>query len=125
MQYNAFTVADFLINKKILHIRSLVSRKLNDFADFVVILYGTVTAKILFESLANSLDIQIIRQSCYGRDTLSSVSLLNTNMDLFFGIASGIVSGVFESVCSIRRVRCKLPVHFLARKEYFETYRKY
>ena len=93
-------MADFLINQKVLHIRSLITGQLNDFTNLVVLLHGTVATEILLESLANSLNIQIVCQTSYCCDTLSAVSLLDTNVNLFFRITTSIVSGVFKGVYS-------------------------
>jgi hypothetical protein len=81
------------------YIRSLVPAELNNFAGVFVGLNGTVTTKVLLESLADALDIQIVRQSSDSSNTLSSVSLLDTNMDLLFSAVATIAS-VVKRVCA-------------------------
>ena len=98
MQDNAFAVADFLVHQKGLDVCSLVTRQLNDFPRVLVLLDGTVTRKVLFEGLANSLNVQIVGQTGDGCDTFSAVTLLDTNVDLFLGSSAGIVSGILEGV---------------------------
>jgi hypothetical protein len=66
-------------------------------------LNGTVTTKVLLKSLADSLDIQIICQSSDSSDTLSSVSLLDTNVDLFFRAVATITSVVKRVCCQEKR----------------------
>lgn len=61
MEHNTFTVAYLLIYQKALDIRSLVSTQLDNFTRLFIPLHGTIARKVLFESLANSLDVQIIR----------------------------------------------------------------
>lgn len=98
MQDDAFGVADFLVHQETLDVCSLVSRKLNDFPHVLVLLNGTVTTEILLECLANSFDVEVVGQTGNSRDTLASVSLLDTDVDLFLGGSSGVVSGVLKGV---------------------------
>ena len=102
VQHNAFAVANFLVHKEGFHICSLVTRQLNNLPRILVLLDSTVATEILLESFANSFDVQVIRQSSDSRDTFSSVALLHTNVNLFFGVSTGIVSGVLEGVCRIQ-----------------------
>jgi hypothetical protein len=60
MENNLLSMTNFLINQEALYIRSLVSTQLNDFTNFVVFLYSSVATKVLLESLANALHIQIV-----------------------------------------------------------------
>lgn len=83
VQNNTFTVANFLIYQKFLDICPLVPTQLDDFSHFQVFLHCSVAAEILLESLANSLDIQVLGQASNSCDTFSTVSLLNTDVDLF------------------------------------------
>lgn len=74
------------------YIGSLVATELNHFTSVFVRLNCAVATKILFESFANALYVKIVRQSCNSSDTLSSVSLLDTNVYLLFGSVSTIAS---------------------------------
>ncbi len=98
MQNDRFAVTDFLVHQKGLDVCSLVTRQLNNLPHVLVLLDGTVTREILLEGLANSLNVQIVGQTGDGRDTFSSVALLDTNVDLFLGASAGVVSGVLEGV---------------------------
>jgi hypothetical protein len=60
VQDNVLAMTDFLIHHKRFHIRSLVTRKLNDITYFLILLNGTVTTEILLERLADSLNVQVI-----------------------------------------------------------------
>ena len=91
-------MTNFLIHQEVLHIGSLIARQLNYFSDFFVLLYGAVARKVLLEGLANSFDVQIVGQTCHGCDTFASVSLLYTNMNLFFRSISGLVTGILKGV---------------------------
>ena len=108
MQDDASGVADFLVHQKGLDVCSLVSRKLNDFPYFLVLLNGTVATEILLECLANSLNVEIVGQAGDGRDTLAPVSLLDTDVNLFFGVSPGVVSGVLKGVCELEETTNRL-----------------
>jgi hypothetical protein len=62
-------------------------------------LYGSVATEILFECLAYSFNVKVISETGNCRDTFSSVSLLDTDMDLLFRRRT-LVSGVLEGVCA-------------------------
>ena len=100
VQHNTFAVTDFLVHQKGFHVCSLITRKLYDFPRILVLLNGTVATEILLEGLANPFDVQVIGQTGDGCDTFSSVTLLHTNVNLFFRVSTGIVSGVLEGVCT-------------------------
>jgi hypothetical protein len=91
-------MANFLIHQKGFDVRSLISRQLDNLAYFVVFLHGTVATEILLESFADSLNIQIIRESCHRSNTLSPISLLHTNVNFFFRIAAALVAGILKCV---------------------------
>jgi hypothetical protein len=99
VQHNTFAMTNFLVHQKGFHVCSLITRKLNDFPRILVLLDGTVATEILLERFANPFDIQVIGQTGDGCDTFSSVTLLHTNVNLFFSVSTGIVSGVLEGVC--------------------------
>jgi hypothetical protein len=99
VQDDILSMANFLVHQKGLDIGSLVSRKLNHITDFQILLNGTVTTEILLEGLANSLRIEILCNASYGRNTFSSISLLDTDVNLFLrGSSSVFVSGVLKGV---------------------------
>jgi hypothetical protein len=99
VQDNILGMTNFLITQKGLDVCSLISRQLNNFSRFFILLNGTVATEILFERLANTLDVQIVGQTCNRCDTLSTVTLLHAHVNLFFGGSSSLVSGVLEGVC--------------------------
>jgi len=98
VQHDAQSVADFLIDEEFLHVRSLVTGKLDDFSRVLVFLYGTVAIEILFEGLADSLDVQVVGQAGHGGDTFSPVSLLDANVDFLLRVAAPLVVGVLKGV---------------------------
>jgi hypothetical protein len=98
VQDNIFGMTNFLVTQKGLDVCSLISRQLNNFTRFFVLLDGTVATEILFKSLANAFHVQIVRQTRNRRNTLSTVTLLHAHVNLFFGRSSSLVSGVLKGV---------------------------
>jgi len=98
VQYNRLGMTDLLIHQKGFNIRSLITTQLNDFTNFLVTLHRPITREILLECLADSFNIKIIRQSCNGSDTLSSISLLYSNVNFFFRRATTLISSIFKRV---------------------------
>jgi hypothetical protein len=98
VQDNILAMANLLVHQKGLDIRSLITGQLNDVANFLIILNGTVATEILLERLANSLRVQVIRQTGYCRHTFTTITLLDTNVDLFLRRVSGPVSSVLKGV---------------------------
>jgi hypothetical protein len=98
VQHNNVGSANLLIHQKVLDVGSLIPLKLNDLLFFIIFLNSSVTRKILLKGFADALNVQIIGETCHGRDTLAAISLLNSNMNFLFG-AMTTVSGVFKSVC--------------------------
>ena len=101
MQYNTIPVTNLLIHQKALHIRPLIPTQLNHFPCFLILLYGPVARKILFERLANPFDIQVIGQAGHSRNTFASAPLLHTDVDLVFGfldatLVGTVVKGVYR-----------------------------
>lgn len=94
-----FSVTNFLIDQEVLDVCSLISGQLNDISYFGILLNGPVTTKVLFECLANSFRVQVVRQTSDGGDTLSSVTLLHSDVNLFLsGTSSGVVPGVLKGI---------------------------
>ena len=98
MKDDILSKTNFLIDQKVFDIGPLISAQLNNFSYFQVFLHGSVATEILFESLTYSLHIQVVSETGNRCDTLSSVSLLDTNMDLLFR-GHALVSGVLKGVC--------------------------
>ena len=98
MQHNACGMTNLLIHQKVLDIGSLVSTQLDDFSHFQILLDGAITTEILLKGFANALHVQVVGESCHCGNTFSSISLLDTNVNLFFGGGAALVSGIIESV---------------------------
>ena len=81
MQNELILGTNFLIHQKVSNVGALVSRELDDLAQLVVLDNGTVAAKVLLERLEDAFDVQIIGETLECRDTLSTISLLDSNMD--------------------------------------------
>ena len=94
-------MANFLIHQKAFHVRSLITRKLNNFSRFFIFLYGTVAGKILFESLTYAFHVQIIRETRYGRDTLAPVALLHTDVHFLLGRYTAFIARILKGVCRL------------------------
>ena len=116
VQNNLRGVANFLVRQKCLDICSLVSTQLNNLTNLFVFLNGAVARKVLLECLAYSLNVQIISKTCYGCNTLSSISLLDSNVHLIrsrSGASLGVVKCICEdlqntAVVSLNSLNCKI-----------------
>jgi hypothetical protein len=62
-------------------------------------LNGSVAREVLLKCLTYALNIKIVRETSYGGDTFSSVTLLNTNVNLVSLGRPWLVCGVLERVC--------------------------
>lgn len=82
MENNLVVMTDFLINKEITDIGSLVPRELNDFSQITLVLYISIALKSFLQCASDSLGIKVISQTLNGCDTLSAISLLDTNVDV-------------------------------------------
>lgn len=80
MNHNVFLSVDLLINEEITNIRSLISLELNHLAMFLIVHNSSVTCKALFPRLQDQLQVQIRRQALNRCNTLTTVSLLNSDM---------------------------------------------
>jgi hypothetical protein len=101
VQLNILRMANLLIYQKVLDIGSLISTQLNDLAHFLILLHGTVARKVLFKGFANTLNVQVVGKARHGSNTLTTVSLLHSDMDLFFRRNAPLVPRVLERVLSI------------------------
>ena len=106
MKNNLLLMTNLLIHQKLHNICPLIPTQLNNFpVGFFVFLNGTIARKILLESLANSLNVQIVRQTRHGGDTLATVTLLDAHVH-FIGLVSGFcVVRVLERVFLVDMVR--------------------
>ena len=98
-------MANFLIDQKGFHVCTLVATQLNHFARLFVFLHSTVAAKVLLEGFADALNVQVVRQTSHGGDTLSSTSLLHTDVNLV-GRCGRAVPGVLECVYMQKQEAC-------------------
>jgi translation initiation factor SUI1 len=75
-------LADTLLHKEVSHILSLVALKLNNLAELRIVDNGTVAARVFLESLNKLLKTQGLGQSLDGCEGLSTIPLLDTDMDV-------------------------------------------
>lgn len=94
-------MTDFLIHKKFLHVCPLIPTQLNNLFIVLILLNGSVAREIFLKCLTYALNIQVVRKTSYGGDTFSSVTLLNTNVNLVSLGRTGLISGVLERVCAL------------------------
>ena len=73
---------DSLLNQNFQNLLPLVPLELDDFAHLLIIYDRTIARKLLFERLQEFLGIILGWDSLEGSDRLSSVSLLNTDVDV-------------------------------------------
>jgi len=103
VKHNTLCVADFLIDQKVFDVGTLIPTQLDDLPCFLVLLNGSVATKVLLEGLANTLDVEIIRQSRNSCNTLSTISLLHTNVYFFFRRNAALVARVLKGICMKKR----------------------
>ena len=91
MKNNIQFVSNLLIHQKLHNISPLIPTQLNNLPTLIIILlHRTIAREILLEGLADSLDIQIIREARDCGDTFTTVTLLDADVD-FVGFVSGVV----------------------------------
>lgn len=61
---------------------SLVSLQLNHVTELLIFDNVTITSKVLFQNLQNSLQVKLLRDTLYSSQRLTSITLLDTNMDV-------------------------------------------
>lgn len=64
------------------HLDSLVTLQLDNLSKLIVLHNVTVASKILLQNLENSLEIVLIWNSLDGRQGLTAISLLDTDVDV-------------------------------------------
>jgi len=74
-----------VLDEEVGDLASLVALKLDDLTHLLIFDEGTVTGELLLERLQEFLGIILLRQALEGSKSLSSVSLLNTDVDVFGG----------------------------------------
>ena len=88
-------MTNFLVYKELSNICSLITGQLQNLTKLGIHKNRTVAFECLFQSLSDFENIKIISKALYCCNTLSSVTLLDTNMN--FGI-------VLSGVAVIKRV---------------------
>merc|ERR1719427_1779835 len=99
VDHDAILLSDFAVNKKLLNVISLISGELNDFTILFVVDNRSVTIELLFESFREFLLVVFLFYSLQGCNGFTSVTLLNTNVNLVLkhfarDLILGFVSGV-------------------------------
>jgi len=74
------------------HLGSLVALDLDDVPEFFILDDGAVAVEILLEGLQNLLVVELVRDALDGRQTLLTVSLLVTDVDVALLAATGAAS---------------------------------
>ena len=96
---NVILVTNFLIDQKLHNIRSLIPAQLNNLTALLILLHCAIAREILLEGLADALNVKVVGKTGDGRDTLASVALLDSNVDLFGGcLTTGVLGRVLEGV---------------------------
>jgi hypothetical protein len=92
-----------LVSQELLDILSLVSLQLNHLAHLSVRDDGAIASELLLDDLEDLLLIKFLRKTLNGRQGFTSISLLDTNMDIvlcLFGF-SGILVGFGEGIVGL------------------------
>lgn len=79
-------------NQELRHLDSLVALHLDDLTQLGVLDDVAVTGKVLLQNLQNLLQVIFIRNTLNGGQGLTTVTLLNTDMDVVCGLSFGITS---------------------------------
>ena len=87
------TKALLLIHEKFLNVLSLVSLELNDLTHFGIVHDSTIAGKLLFDNLEDLLLVKFLRETLDGGQGLTSISLLDSYMNVILRLLS--FSGVF------------------------------
>lgn len=92
-----------LCNKEFLHVFALITLKLNHFSHLTVSDNGTIAGELLLDDLENLLLVEFLGQALDCGQSLTTIALLDTNVDviltLLFNSVSGVVVGLREGVC--------------------------
>lgn len=97
MQHHLRVRADLLVHEELANVGTLVTRKLDNFAELVVLDESAVAAEVLLEGLQDAFDVQVVGETLHGRQTLAAVTLLHTNVHLAPTNAR-VVLGIGESI---------------------------
>jgi len=105
-----------LVDQELLYILSLIALKLNHLTHLTVIDDGAIASKLLLDDLENLLLIEFLGETLYSGQSLTTIALLNPNMDVILrllGLASvfvGLGEGVegFEVLDSGHKLVCSL-----------------
>ena len=98
MNDQAVLIDNLLIHQKILHVRTLVARKLNDLPNLLIGGNGTITGEILFEGFQDALQIEIV--ACLHIQWVGGWVDEHVWMEWVGGWMEG---GTFNSVCGTYR----------------------
>ena len=82
MDLDSRFLANSFLHKEVSHILSLVALKLDNLAELRVLDNSTVAAKVLLEGLDKFLEAQSLGQSLNGCEGLSTIPLLDTDVDV-------------------------------------------
>jgi hypothetical protein len=90
------------VDHKVPNVLSLVSLKLNDLTHLGVVHDSAIAGKLLLDHLENLFLVKLLRETLDGSQGLSSISLLDTYMDIILRLLrlSGIFVGFGEGVCN-------------------------
>jgi hypothetical protein len=77
-----FLVTEGLVNQKLADIFPLISLKLDDVSALRVVHNTSVATEVLLDFLQNGLEIKFFVQTLDSRDTLTTIALLHTDVDV-------------------------------------------
>jgi len=89
-----------LVDQEFLNVLALIPLKLDHLAHLTVNNNGPIAREFLLDDLENFLLIELLRQALYSRQSLTTISLLNPNMDVVLRLLSlaSVVVGFGEGV---------------------------
>lgn len=91
VNHNLILVTDLLVHKEFSDVRTLVSGKLENFTKLGINQHTTVALEGLLQRFGNLSNIEIIGEALNSGDALTTISLLNADVD--FGVVLTSVAG--------------------------------
>jgi len=75
-----------LVGEKLLNILALISLELNHLSHLSIDDDGAIASKFLLDDLEDLLLIELLGKALDSRQSLTTIALLNTNMDIILGL---------------------------------------
>lgn len=101
MDLNSLLVQLEGCSQEIHDLLTLIALELENITEFFILVDVAIAAKVLLESLQDTLQVIFCRDTLYRGDSLTAVTLLTSDMDIV-GRLSIVVTSIGERICSSR-----------------------